>query len=256
MSESTPPSGHPLTKTQHQSAFTIAALFWGVGVAMIDPRMGVGILLCAIGIAGTLWLYWSDLLRTRSQSWRAWPWLGIVVIIIEIVIPCWLLVSKSWGATEAEKRPIVALPSVLTPIQPTPGTASTYMQMYYRCKTASLTQRDMEKLSANFKRYMAVTAETFGYKANFVQVMDGDKVVLTPDTPHRKRRLWFLNTMSFEIRRIGKTLVGVSTRDFIDNFVIQYFASLRIPPTNPIQIETKGVIEELAGVKKGDCELQ
>jgi hypothetical protein len=88
---------HPLTKLQHLAAFAVAALFWGVGVTMIDPRIGVGVVLCLIGITCTVWIYWADLLSVRTKPWQAWPWLGILIIAVEILVPGWLLLSKAWG---------------------------------------------------------------------------------------------------------------------------------------------------------------
>lgn len=85
-----------------------AMLFWGVGVSLMDSRFGVGTFLCAISLMWTVWLYWSDLLGIRTRTWRAWPWLGIVLIVIGIIVPCWLLVSKSLVAAAtptAEEKP-------------------------------------------------------------------------------------------------------------------------------------------------------
>jgi len=84
---------HPGEATRVLAALA-AMVFWAAGVSLIDPRFGIGAFLCAISV----WLYWSDLLSIPSRPLRMWPWLGIIIIVIEIIVPGWLLMSKSWGA--------------------------------------------------------------------------------------------------------------------------------------------------------------
>lgn len=91
---------HPLTRTQHTSAFTVAALFWGVGVTMIDPRIGIGALLCVIGISGTLWLYSGDLRRMPQTPYRKWPWIALLFISIEIFVPGYLLYVRAYDGAK------------------------------------------------------------------------------------------------------------------------------------------------------------
>ncbi len=96
------------TERQHPGEATrvLAALasmvFWAVGVSLMDPRFGVGAFLCVVSIVWTVWLYWSDLAAIPSRKFKAWPWLGIIVILIEILVPGYLLLTKTMGA------PIVA----------------------------------------------------------------------------------------------------------------------------------------------------
>jgi hypothetical protein len=86
---------HPLTTTQTTAACTIAALFWSAGVTLIDPRTGVGVLLCLIGIATTFWLFWTPLKAIPRTKARLWPWIGIVLLLIEAGFPAYMLYAKS-----------------------------------------------------------------------------------------------------------------------------------------------------------------
>jgi hypothetical protein len=85
---------HPLASVQAMAAFAVAALFWTLGVSLIDPRAEVGVLLCAIGTAATIWLFWSQLTAIPKSNFRSWPWLGMVLLIIEVSIPAYLLYAK------------------------------------------------------------------------------------------------------------------------------------------------------------------
>ena len=217
-----------------------AAWTAGGDMALVIPALILGLLFAVTGIA------------TVAMGWRRTILSMVISMVIFLGIGGFL-----YSHFQPKDSQPVALPPILAPTSQTREIISTYAQIYYRCKTDVVpTQKAIEKNSANFKRYMEVMADTFGYKADFVHVIDGDKVDLIPNSPHRKKRSWFLNKMSFEIRRVGKYLIGVSTRDYIDNFFIQRWASNHIPPTDPTQIETNGIIADLAGVKRGDCELQ
>ncbi len=85
---------HPLLKIETLAALAIVA-FWLAGVTMIDPRPGVGVFLCAIGIILTIWLFWAPLRRISSNSIRAWPWLGIGLLGIEFLVPSYMLYVKA-----------------------------------------------------------------------------------------------------------------------------------------------------------------
>ncbi|MBU3889103.1 hypothetical protein FM996_11360 [Methylosinus sporium] len=81
---------HPLTKTQHTAACTIIALFWGIGVTLIDQHPEVGISLSLLGIAITLWMYGRDFSNIKIARVKEWPWIGIIIMSIEIVVPGYL----------------------------------------------------------------------------------------------------------------------------------------------------------------------
>ncbi len=81
-----------------------AMAFWAAGVTLMDTRFGLGAILCTITIAWTVWLYWSDLLSIRTRPFKAWPWLGILIIAIEILVPGYLILSKALGKPYEKTR--------------------------------------------------------------------------------------------------------------------------------------------------------
>jgi hypothetical protein len=98
--------------------------FWAVGVGLMDARFGLGAALCTISIAWTVWLYWSELLTIPKTPFKAWPWLGILLIVIEILVPGYLVVSKAWGAPIDQAKSIqLAPPQPLLPQPQTPAIA-------------------------------------------------------------------------------------------------------------------------------------
>lgn len=102
---------YPLATPQSLAAFTVAALFWGVGVAMIDPRIGVGVLLCAIGVAATSWLFWASIKSIPRTPARSWPWLGLGLLVLEISIPTYMVYARAdqpekIGHTEPSPSPL------------------------------------------------------------------------------------------------------------------------------------------------------
>lgn len=131
------------------------------------------------------------------------------------------------------------------------------MQATYFCKSDALTQKKPDKNSENFKKYIGVYADTFGFKANTLKVQGGDKAELIPD-----ERSFYLKSSTyprkivFDIRRIGKNLAGVFTAEYLDSLIIQYLARKSLVPDSLQERSIRKVIEDLADVKKGDCELQ
>jgi len=257
MADTTPASGHPLSKAQHQSAFTIAALFWGVGVAMIDPRTGVGILLCVIGIAATLWLYWSDLLGMRSRAWRVWPWLGLFFIVIEILVPCWLLASKSWGATEqtvAVLRP--PLPANV-PDHP-PSTVPTKRRLVSNFKRLILicespepaAPRSLEQRKADWALMIELMQRIYGYSAK--GTAEEDELTLSVAAKMGVGNV----EENYLIKRTGDNVFVSVTRDF-ESLSLRLFMTLesltRFDPEEDSAKRIKQRVEELVGVEPGKC---
>jgi hypothetical protein len=134
---------------------------------------------------------------------------------------------------------------------------ATQSEAIYKCKTVGNPDRKtLEKNSADFKKYMEVYADTFGYKANILKVPGGDKAELTAGTPYGKKNMGSTTKASFEVRRIGKDLVGMFTVEFEDTFFGRIYAAEPLVPDSPAEIRIRKRIEDLAGVEKGDCELQ
>jgi hypothetical protein len=134
---------------------------------------------------------------------------------------------------------------------------ATKSEAIYKCKTVgSPDRKTMEKNSAEFKKYIEVYADTFGYKANILKVPGGDKAELTAGTPIGKKNMGSATKMSLEVRRIGKDLIGMLTVEFGDDFFGRIYAAQPLVPDSPVEIRVRKRIEDLAGVEKGDCELQ
>jgi hypothetical protein len=74
-----------------------AMVFWAVGVGLMDTRFAIGAALCVVTIAWTVWFYWSDLIAVPFRAPRAWPWLGITIILIELIVPGYILLNKARG---------------------------------------------------------------------------------------------------------------------------------------------------------------
>jgi hypothetical protein len=98
---------HPLTTPRILAALAIAGVFWTAGVTMIDQRAGVAIPLCSIGIAATLWIFWPLLKAIRFTERKSWPWLGLVLLFLEVAVPIYMLSVKApMPSNSTSKRPI------------------------------------------------------------------------------------------------------------------------------------------------------
>ena len=84
---------HPLELPRPVAAFGIMGL-WAVGVALIDPHAVVGAILCVVAVGWTVWLYSAELSSMRVKAFQTWPWIGIIIIAIELVVPAYLLCAK------------------------------------------------------------------------------------------------------------------------------------------------------------------
>jgi hypothetical protein len=93
---------HPLREGNNATALAVFGCFTGVGVPMIDSRFGVGVLLCLVGLAGTVWLYWAALGAMRFLEVRTWPKLGLAMIVLQIVIPLYVIVMHVTEAKPAQ----------------------------------------------------------------------------------------------------------------------------------------------------------
>jgi hypothetical protein len=121
----TKPKEHPLETVKVIAALAVAAI-WGLGVSLIDPRTGVGVILCLVAVAGTVWLYYRALKQIPVTPWRAWPWLGFVFIVGEILVPIYMLAVRVESspahsvpappAVETPPKPVETSPSQSTPL--------------------------------------------------------------------------------------------------------------------------------------------
>jgi hypothetical protein len=150
-------------------------------------------------------------------------------------------------------------PSVTAPPTPSPAKiiTSTSLLAGYRCKTDGVvpTQKKIDKTAENFKKYIERYADTFGFKASVLKVEGGNKAELIPSWPMYEKRISVPRKITFDIRRIGKNLVGVYTGEFIDNWLVQYFARKPLVPDSKQETALLSLVEDLAEVNKGDCEL-
>ena len=61
--------------------------------------------------------------------------------------------------------------------------------------------------------------------------------------------------MTFEVRRLGKELLGIFTAEYAQSLSALY-ANQFLTPDTEYEVGIRHRIEDLAGVEKGDCEIQ
>jgi hypothetical protein len=105
------PRDHPLANPQILAAFAATALFWGLGVTLIDQHTRIGIVLCALGVATTLWIYWTPLRAIRPANVWSWPWLGIALLVILVGVPIILFPYPKETPPTSEKNSTTILES-------------------------------------------------------------------------------------------------------------------------------------------------
>ena len=96
-----PREKHPLITTQALGAFTVAGLFWA-GLTMLDAHPGVGAALCLIGIGCTVSVYFKPIKQMPKTLPRRWPWVGLALLLIELLLPGYLLSTRENNVARAE----------------------------------------------------------------------------------------------------------------------------------------------------------
>jgi prepilin signal peptidase PulO-like enzyme (type II secretory pathway) len=138
-------------------------------------------------------------------------------------------------------------------------TFSTWSQAIYKCKNKGAPdQKTLNKNSGEFKKQITALADTFGYAVQFPKVVGGDKAELTAATPLGLKSMSKIHMTKriYEIRRIGKDLLGLHTAEFDDTFFGEWISNKHLDLDSLNEIYLRRRIEDLAGVEKGDCELQ
>jgi hypothetical protein len=85
---------HYLERPKSLAGLAVAGI-WAAGAALLDSHIYVGLILCFIAITGTLWLYSSELRPMKLHPIAQWPWLPILFVFGEILIPGILWYGKS-----------------------------------------------------------------------------------------------------------------------------------------------------------------
>jgi hypothetical protein len=85
---------HPLERRRILAALAIFGLS-AAGIILVDSHAIVGGALCFIAILGTTWLYFDDFKVMKIANVTSWPWLGIILIGIEVAVPTYLLSATS-----------------------------------------------------------------------------------------------------------------------------------------------------------------
>ncbi len=92
--EENPEDIHPLQGGKLLASLT-AMVFWGTGVTLMDPRLGLGVILCSVSVIYTVWLYFGALKNMRIRNPKTWPALCLFLLVIQISIPGYILYSKA-----------------------------------------------------------------------------------------------------------------------------------------------------------------
>jgi hypothetical protein len=85
---------HPIARPAPMAALACMGI-WGLGVTLIDPRVGLGIIICLLGIGLTIWLYAKAFVSMKTQPIRSWPWFGLFLLLTEITIPGYMVATKA-----------------------------------------------------------------------------------------------------------------------------------------------------------------
>jgi hypothetical protein len=155
-------------------------------------------------------------------------------------------------------RPKPYLPP--TPPQPpppeVPRTTSTNARAIYKCTRVDVTDpKIIAKNKADLKHKLAVYADTFGLSINVLDVLGGIKIEIIPATSAGQQSLGSLTKITYEIRKIGKELLGIYTGEFVPGLA-QMLSSLSLESGSENEKSIRQNIEGFAEVKMGDCKLQ
>lgn len=126
---------------------------------------------------------------------------------------------------------------------------ATVGKAYYKCKAdgASPTPEQAAKEKADFQSYIAAWANLYGFKPpQLSEVPGGYKAELVPNVSSDPSK------RTFQIVRVGKELMGFYSADY--SFSIT--SNEPMPPNSPLESYIHKVIEGLAKVEPGGCELQ
>jgi hypothetical protein len=244
-----------ITTGEFAGALTCAAVAWSVGGDMTLTMVALfsGWVLGSIGIATV---------PTKSGAWRFLAVIGLLLIFAaEGGFLYWHFHGQSKAVEVGGDKPVppTVQPSASSPPPvPQPRKAdSTQSLAIYKCKNVGNPDRKtLEKNSADFKKYIEIYADTFGYKANILKVPGGDKAELTPAGPTGQKNMGSVTKIIFDVRRIGKDLIGIFSAEFEDNLLSHVYAAQPLIPDSSSEIRIRKRIEDLAAVEKGDCELQ
>jgi hypothetical protein len=163
--------------------------------------------------------------------------------------PEWLSsMARSFNIALAGKQPAPSQP-------PTPKrTESTWASAYYKCKNKGILALDnaaVERNSADFRAYIGSYAAAYNYKPVIVSLVPGgDKAELFP----LKSDSYSTNKRTFQIIRVGRELTGVYSAEF--NYNSEIYSHYLLISDSPMEVGIRKVIEALAKVEPGDCELQ
>lgn len=159
-------------------------------------------------------------------------------------------IMQAWFPAPTVARPKAA---VATPIAPKRKTEATAERAIYKCRKAEVTDKKIiDANSAEFKKYIEVYADTFGYTAKVSDVPGGNKAELTPSTVLGHKNMGNALKITFEVRKIGKDLLGIYTAEFPQTIWSGYL----LDQDSDLEKRIRKRIEDLVGVEPGDCELQ
>jgi hypothetical protein len=149
----------------------------------------------------------------------------------------------------------VAPPPKITPAPQAPArtTEATAERAIYKCKRPeAIDQKTADARFVEFKKYIEVYADTFGYASKVSAVPGGSKAELTPATALGQKNLGSALKVTFEVRTIGKDLLGIYTAEYPPTL----WAGYLLPQGSDPEKRIRKRIEDLVGAEQGGCELQ
>jgi len=179
--------------------------------------------------------------NNRPDSANAWPVEQTASIKPPIQPP------KS-GAQVA----VVTNPPPVNP-PPTPKTTSTYGRSTYLCAKSNELAQIATIKKKEIIEYANIYANMFALIPDISDVPGGLKIILSPSVlPLARENINPAWRITVELRKLGNELLGIFTADY-DN---PLYGRDKIPLGSDEEVKRRGLIEKMAMLKSGDCELQ
>jgi hypothetical protein len=218
---------------------------WSAGgdMFLVVPALIVGLIFAIIGI-GTIPA--SKRYKLSAVAVVALIYLGIGFFLN------WHFQPKPEAVTAKPNPPKASVP-------PSPHIMATAGRIEYRCKWDGLPldQKALDKKTAAFRDYMTNYADYIGVAVSFPKIQGGDRAEMTPKPTIGGGDDHFGNysKVIIEIRRLGKDLLGVFIAEFKSN-PLNVVSNQPVQQGSELEVRIRKRIEDLAGVQKGECELQ
>ena len=168
---------------------------------------------------------------------------------ISVWVVAWPVMFPARPASPpAQPKPVA--PAISSP--PARSTMSTMERVIYQCHRLATDQKTEEARLVEFRKYIEAYADTNGYAFKVNAVPGGRKAELTAATPLGQKNMGNAVKMTFEVRTIGKDLLGI----FMAEYQASIWANYRLPEGSDTEKTLRKRIEDLVDVEPGACQLQ